>query len=160
MALSTEDREFLDAVLKESSSLESPILFLLHRLQERYRMIDSEHVKYLSQKLNRPFSELYSAATFYDEFTLEAQGEYVIRVCRGITCHSKGSLKILTALEKKLGIRDGETTKDGRFTLHGSSCIGQCDGGPAMMVNEDVYRNLDEGKALDILDGLLERRDD
>jgi NADH-quinone oxidoreductase subunit E len=160
MALSTEDREFLDTVLKESSSLESPILFLLHRLQERYRMIGSQHVKYISKKLDRPFSEIYSAATFYDEFTLEPTGEYVIRICRGISCHSRDSLKLFNAIKNKFGIEDGETTEDGRISIDGSSCIGQCDGAPAMMINDDVYRNLDVEKALEIIDEILNKGGD
>ena len=73
---------------------------------------------------------------------------------------SSKDIEAIRALEKKLGIKDGETSRDGRFTLHGSSCIGQCDGGPAIMINEEVFRDLDEEKTLDILEGLLERRDD
>ncbi len=155
MALSTEDRKFLDAILEGSSGLESPVLYLLHKLQDRYGMISSDHVHYLAKKLGRPPSELFSAVTFYDEFRLEHTGKHIVRVCRGISCHAHASSKILDALKQRLGIEDGETTPDGLITLEGASCIGQCDGGPAMMVNHEVYRNLDAGKALSIIDNLI-----
>lgn len=155
MALSTEDRKFLDGILEGSSGLESPVLFLLHKLQDRYAMISSDHVHYLAKELGRPPSELFSAVTFYDEFRLEHAGKFVVRVCRGISCHSLASSMILDALKQKLGIEDGGTTEDGLITLEGASCIGQCDGGPAMMVNHEVYRNLDAGKALSIIDNLI-----
>ncbi len=159
MVIPEKDLKFLDAILEESQHLESPVMFLLHRLQDRYRMIKADHVRYLAEKLDRLYAELYSAVTFYDEFRLEPMGKYVVRVCRGISCHSKGSKMILDALKQKLGIEEGRTTENGLISLEEASCIGQCDGAPAMMINDQVHRNLDTTKALSIIDRILKEAD-
>jgi NADH-quinone oxidoreductase subunit E len=157
MALSDEIKEYLDAIILQSTSIESPVLFLLHKLQDRYGMINPDHVRYISDSLGRPYAELYSVATFYDEFKLNRQGRYIIKVCRGISCHSRGSGKLIEAIKQRLDIEDGETTRDGLITLDGCSCIGQCDGAPSVMINGEVHRNLDEGRVLELIESLIRK---
>ncbi|OYT44650.1 MAG: NAD(P)H-dependent oxidoreductase subunit E [Thermoplasmata archaeon] len=155
MSLPEEENRFLDTVLEKASRLDSPILFILHQLQERYGMIKPEHADHVSARLGIPLVRLHAAAEFYEHFTLERRGRYIIRLCRGIVCHGKGSLPILEALKERLGIEDGETTEDGMVTLETASCIGQCDGAPAMMINDVVYRDLTVEGAIAIIDDIL-----
>ena len=154
MVLIQVEKEFLDTLLKEASGLESPVLYLLHGLQEEFRSIRKEHAEYFASALNKPLTEIYGAATFYDEFTVEDTGKHVVKVCRGIVCHTRSSREVFEAVSRYLGL-DGEgTTDDGSITLHGNSCIGQCDGAPAMIIDGKVYRNLDPSKAISILEEL------
>ncbi|MFW3145942.1 MAG: NAD(P)H-dependent oxidoreductase subunit E [Thermoplasmatota archaeon] len=143
MVLAKEDKEYLDTLFQEASGRQSPVLFLLHRIQARYGRIPHASAKYISEKLGVPLTQIYSAATFYEEFSQEGRGRVVIRVCRGVVCHSRGSRDILDSFCSELGIGPNETTEDGRFTLLESSCMGQCDGSPAVMVNDEVHRDLD-----------------
>lgn len=148
MVLTQVEREFLDGLLEKAKGLESPVLFLLHGLQEEYRSIRREHGEYIASALGRPLTEIYGAATFYEQFTLEETGKHVIKVCRGIVCHSRSSKEVSDAVSRHLGL-DGEgTTEDGFFTLQENSCIGQCDGSPAMMIDGNVYRDLDPKTAI------------
>lgn len=160
MPLSPAEKEFLDGIIEESRDLDSPVLFLLHRIQNEYGWIKKDFAEYISKAILRPLTEIYAAVTFYDEFSTDPKGKIKIRVCRGIACHSKGSLKIIDAVRNRLGLSGKETTDDGRITLEEASCIGQCDGAPAMMINEKVYRNLDVEKAVNIVSTLMEREDD
>jgi NADH-quinone oxidoreductase subunit E len=160
MVLSTEDKRFLDEILERSRGLESPMMFLLHSLQDEFRYVGREHVEYLGKSMKRPISEIYSAATFYEKFNTEPVGRHVVRVCRGIVCHSRYSRELLESVKARLGIKDGETTEDGMFTLEEASCIGQCDGGPAMMIDGKVYRNVDPTMAVSILDEISEEGGD
>ena len=156
MVLTQDEKDFLDGLLEEASGLESPVLFSLHRLQKEFRCIRREHAEYIATSLNRPLTEIFEAATFYDEYSLEESGKHIVKVCRGIVCHSWSSKKVIDAVKGYLGLIDEGTTEDKLFTLHGNSCIGQCDGAPAMMVDDRVYRNLDPETAVSILRELKE----
>jgi NADH-quinone oxidoreductase subunit E len=156
MVLSPQEKEILEGFLKEAEGLDSPVLFLLHRIQEKWGQISWDSANFISKELGVPMTQIYSAATFYEEFTIKPVGKNIIRVCRGIVCHTKDSAKLLEIVSGHLGIGEGETTPDGIFTIMESSCIGQCDGAPAMMVNGTVYRDLDPDGAISILEELKE----
>ena len=154
MVIGAKDSEVLDGLLAEVEGLDSPMLFLLHRIQEHWGYIDWEMARTVSEALKIPMTQIYSAVTFYEQFTLEVEGKHVIRLCRGVVCHGKGSRDLIKGIQAHLGIGPGETTSDGLFTLHESSCIGQCDGSPAMMIDKEVYRDLDLGRAVELIDEL------
>jgi NADH-quinone oxidoreductase subunit E len=99
-------------------------------------------------------TQIYSASTFYEEFTIRPVGRNIVRICRGVVCHSRSSMDLLGRIKEHLGIDEGETTEDGLLTLMESSCIGQCDGAPAMMVNGIVHRDLDAERAIGIIEDL------
>ncbi len=154
MVLSSQEKEILEGFMQEAEGLDSPVLFLLHKIQKKWGQISWDSATFISKDLNIPMTQIYSAATFYEEFTIKPMGKNIIRICRGVVCHSKDSWKILDAVKEHLGIDEGETTDDGSFTLLDSSCIGQCDGAPAMMVNDSVYRDIDPAQVMKILDDL------
>ncbi len=155
MSLDPKEKEVMDVFLKEAEDLDSPLLFLLHKIQEEWGVIGQDKAAYLSKTLGIPMTRIYSAATFYEEFTIGPKGSNVIRICRGVVCHANGSSAIMDAVGSRLQIEDGETTPDGMFTLIGSSCIGQCDGSPAMMINDTVHGNVNSEKALKLIDDIL-----
>ena len=96
----------------------------------------------IAEGLDVPLSEVYGVATFYSQFALEPRGKYVIGVCLGTACYVKGSKNILERLAKELDVKVGSTTKDGRFTLRDTRCLGACGLAPVIMINDDVYGRL------------------
>ncbi|MGA1792473.1 MAG: NAD(P)H-dependent oxidoreductase subunit E [Thermoplasmatota archaeon] len=154
MVIGVKDIKVLDGLLAEAKGLDSPVLFLLHKIQETWGCITWETARYIADALEIPLTRIYSVVTFYEQFTLKAEGKHVIRLCRGVVCHGKGSKDLMAGISGHLSIKEGETTADGLFTLEESSCIGQCDGSPAMMIDHDVHRNLDIGKAIQLIEDL------
>ena len=102
--------------------------------------------------LGLPYSRVKAVTTFYTMFNLEPVGKYHLQVCRNISCHMAGAEGLLGRLRSRLGIEEGETTKDGLFTLSAVECLGACGAAPVMQVNEKYFEKLDEAK----LDALLE----
>jgi NADH-quinone oxidoreductase subunit E len=154
MVLTPQEKDKLQGLVNEADGLDSPVLFLLHRIQEEWGHISWDSAKFISRALDIPMTQIYSAATFYEEFSVKPHGKNIIRICRGVVCHSRGSKKILETIKEHLGIEEGETTEDGLITLDDCSCIGQCDGAPAIMVNDIVHRDIDESQIIGIINEL------
>jgi NADH-quinone oxidoreductase subunit E/NADP-reducing hydrogenase subunit HndA len=96
-------------------------------------------------------SEVYGVSTFYSQFSLEPKGEHVIGVCLGTACYVKGSQKVLDRLSEELKIEVGRTTKDGKFTLNATRCLGACGLAPVMMIGDEVYGRLTPDQVPEIL---------
>ncbi|MCK5072597.1 MAG: NAD(P)H-dependent oxidoreductase subunit E [Bacteriovoracaceae bacterium] len=111
------------------------LLEIMQHLQHEYRHISKTAIERLGLKLKTPKSYIYHVATFYKIFTLEPLGENTIEVCMGPGCHGKGASILLENFERELGIKNGETTKCGKFTLKAASCLGVCDIAPVIRVN-------------------------
>jgi len=99
-------------------------------------------------------AEIHSVASFYSFFSLEPRGRHVVRLCKTISCSMKESARILSALEEELGISEGGTTPDGRVTLETTSCLGLCDKGPAMLVDDIAYTGLTARTACEVVRAL------
>ncbi len=127
------------------------ILPVLRRTQEAYGYIPREAVFELAKRLKTTPAHLYGVATFYDQLSLAPQGRNVIRLCTNMACHVNGAESLLEFLCAKLKIKSGNTTRDGRYTIIQSECIGSCGRGPAMMVNGDSYYGLTPRKIERIL---------
>lgn len=127
------------------------LLPILEEIQKEYGYLSESALKQLSKKLGMPLSKIYGVATFYFIFDTKKRGKNIIRVCNSPSCHINGSLNVLKFLEKQLKIGPGETTKNKKFSLELTSCIGCCDKPPAMMVNAKVYCDLTEEKIKKIL---------
>ena len=110
--------------------------------QEVYGYLPIEVQRILAQELDVPLEEIYGIATFYSQFSLKPKGQYKVSVCLGTACYVKGSGKIYEKLQEKLGIKGGECTPDGKFSLDACRCIGACGLAPVMTVNDDVYGRL------------------
>lgn len=95
--------------------------------------------------------EVFSVVTFYAFLSTEPKGRYVVRLCRTISCDLAGKDAIIRTVERELGVRFGETTRDKKFSLEFANCMGMCDQGPAMLINEEVYTHLTPQRIVEIL---------
>jgi NADH-quinone oxidoreductase subunit E len=133
----------------------SALLPVLHIAQEElggYLSVDV--MDYVAALLGIQPIEVYEVATFYTQFYQEKTGKYVIEVCRTAPCAICGGEKLSEHLQKKLGVKDGETTADGLFTLREVECLGACGNAPAMQINTEFYEKLTEDKADEIIENL------
>ena len=120
-------------------------------VQEGHRWVSDEHLKEVATLLDISPAALDSVATFYNLIFRKAVGENVILLCNSVSCWIMGYENLCSHLKTRLGVELGETTADGKFTLLPMACLGTCDRGPAMMVGNDLYRNLDNEKVDEIL---------
>lgn len=124
---------------------------MLQDLQKEYGYIPKEKLLELSQYLDIPLSKLYSMATFYKALSLTPKGKNTIKVCDGTACHIRSSKSLLDEIENSLGIKPGETTKDGKFSLEIVNCLGSCAIAPVMVINDKYYGKLTSSKVREIL---------
>ncbi|MDI6868910.1 MAG: NAD(P)H-dependent oxidoreductase subunit E [Coprothermobacterota bacterium] len=143
-------------ILKRFEPRKENLLSLLHALQRSnpQNYLEEEDLKLAANYLSLPLSFVSSVATFYSMFSLKPRGKYIVRICESPPCHLVGAESIIDAVSNFLGIKVGETTPDGLFTLELSSCLGVCGVAPAMMVNEEVYGNLTPEKVRSVLNDL------
>jgi NADH-quinone oxidoreductase subunit E len=136
------------------------LLDMLHDCQdaEPRNYLSAESLKSIAEYVGVPLSEVVSTATFYSMYSLEPRGRHIIRLCDSPPCRLVGAESLLEVLCGELGIRAGETTEDGTFTLETSSCLGVCGVAPAMMIDEELYGNLTRERITAIL-GDVRRND-
>ena len=128
------------------------VIAILQDIQEIYRYLPPQIFPYLAKKLNTSEARIYSVATFYENFSLEPKGKYVIKVCDGTACHVRHSTPVLEALWKELGLsKKKHTTDDMLFTVETVSCLGACGLAPTLMVNEQVHPSMTPEKALALI---------
>jgi NADH:ubiquinone oxidoreductase subunit E len=128
------------------------LLPILQGIVKEERHVSEEAMSEVARELDMSAALVYGTATFYSFLDTEPRGEYVIRLCRTITCDMKGKREILDTLKNLLKINLGETTKDGKFTLLETNCLGWCHKGPAMLINEKAYTELTDDKVSEIID--------
>lgn len=125
---------------------------IMQDIQAEYRYLPPELLSYVAEQIGITEAKAYSVATFYENFSFEAKGKYVIKVCDGTACHVKHSAPILEALWKELGLgKKKHTTDDMMFTVETVSCLGACGLAPTMMVNEKIYPRMTPEKALALI---------
>lgn len=115
---------------------------ILQEVQAVYGYLPSEILMVLSQRTGIPASQIYGVATFYEQFHLEPQGRHTIRCCRGTACHVRGGHGMIQEVSRVLGISEGQTTEDMRFTFETVACLGTCFLAPVIMVDDDYYGNV------------------
>ena len=123
----------------------------MQETQEVFHYLPSAAMQEIAKHLNIPESVIYGVSTFYAQFKLTPQGKKIIRVCWGTACHVRGGLKIRAELEKILGIKAGDTTPNGEYTLLSVACIGACALGPSMMIDDEVYAKMTPKKIREII---------
>jgi NADH:ubiquinone oxidoreductase subunit E len=146
-SLSEEIEDLIGIYGSERSSL----LQILQAIQRSHRYISDFAQQEIARLMNIHPVEVYSVISFYSFLHSKPQGKNIIRLCRTISCEMKGKEDIKSAIERELGIKFGETTKDKRITLEYTNCLGMCDQGPAMIINERVYTHLDTEKVIKII---------
>ena len=121
---------------------EGSLIQVLHVAQEIYGFLPLELLDFIARKMGKPLSEVSGVATFYSFFSTRPQSEHTIRVCLGTACYVRGGKKIVEELQKKLGIEIGGATEDGRFSLEVARCVGACGLAPVLLVDDDVYKQV------------------
>ena len=144
----TLDMAALDEVLDRYMGQDGALIPVLQRAQAIYGYLPSEVLEHISRRLRTPLSQVYGVATFYAQFYLQKRGRHAVRVCDGTACHVRGAAKIITALEKELGVQAGETTPDYRVTLEVVYCLGSCGLSPVAVIDEQVVGRLIPEKAV------------
>ena len=143
--------EIIEHYVKKAGSL----IPIMQDIQAEYRYLPGELLTYVAEQIGITEAKAYSVATFYENFSFEAKGKYVIKVCDGTACHVRKSMPVLEALWKELGLsRKKHTTDDMMFTVETVSCLGACGLAPTMMVNEEVHPSMTPEKALAVIEEL------
>ena len=148
----------LKEVIAEHRDQPGGLMPTLQKAQGIYGYLPIEVQKMIADGLGISLSEVYGVATFYSQFSLTPKGKHQISVCLGTACYVKGSDKVLEAVENRLGIKSGECTQDGLFSIDSCRCVGACGLAPVMLVDEDVYGKLTPDQVGKILDSYLETK--
>ena len=136
MAISIND---VTNILKAYPKEKRHSLAILQDMQRRFGYIPREGLEAVSVYLGIKLSSLYAMATFFRALSLKPKGKHVIKVCDGTACHIRGAPVLLDALERALGVKTGETTKDGQFTVETVNCLGACAIAPVMVVDGEYH---------------------
>ena len=147
-----EKYEKLQEAIARHKGERGAVMPVLQEAMNIFGYVPQDVQEIIAEGLGVTLSEVYGVATFYSQFSLEAKGEYVIGVCLGTACYVKGSQKIMDELCKQLEVEVGRTTKDGKFTLNATRCLGACGLAPVMMINDEVYGRLTPDQVTGILD--------
>jgi len=133
-----------DILSKYPANKKEGLLPILQEIQDMHGYLTGELLGQVGKYLNLPVNKVYGVATFYDEFRFHPQGTYHIRVCRGTGCHLSGSSSYLEELEKQLKVKAGNTSRDRKFSLEILNCMGACESGPIIQVNETFYTHVSQ----------------
>ncbi len=147
-----EQEAQLKAVIAEHKDDRGALMPVLQKAQEIYGYLPIEVQTMIAEGMDIPLEKVYGVVTFYAQFSLNPKGKYRISVCLGTACYVKGSGDIFNKFSEILGIKGGEITADGKFSLDACRCIGACGLAPVLTVNEDVYGNLTVDDVQSILD--------
>ncbi len=158
MCGTAEQLKKLHAVIDEAKNTPGCLMHILQEAQGIYGYLPMEVQKTIAEGLGISLSEVYGVATFYSQFSLKPKGKHRISVCLGTACYVKGSDKILAEVEKQLGIKCGECTEDGLFSIDSCRCVGACGLAPVMMIGEEVYGKLTPDMVKGILDSYREEK--
>jgi NADH-quinone oxidoreductase subunit E len=132
----------------------SLVLPCLRRIQEDRGYVADTDIEELTAFLGVPRIQIEEVLSFYTQFRRKPVGRWHLQMCRNVSCSMRGAERVLEHVERKLGIRPGETTPDGRFTLSTAECLGSCGTAPMMMVNDGYHENLSNEKVDALLEGL------
>ena len=148
-----ELNEFIEQ-LPQDGRVESHLISVLHKTQELFDYLPQDAMDQISERMEIPRAHIWGVATFYHYFNLSKPGKYVISVCLGTACYVKGAAQILETLEQNLGIKVGQTTEDGLFSIRPARCLGACGLAPVVMINNKIHGELTGKKMLAILKDL------
>ena len=143
--------EEIENYVSEYGTSRSSLLSVLQAIQRKYSYVSDFAQQEVARLLDIHPVEVYSVISFYSFLHSKPRGRNIVRLCKTISCDMKNKDAVVEAVQRELGIKFGETTKDNRITLEYTNCLGMCDQGPAMIVNERVYTKLNPEKAIQIL---------
>jgi len=145
--------EQVDGILAHYSGQSSDLIAILQKAQEKFGYLPAEVMQRVARFLHLTDNIVYGVSTFYAQFSFVPTGRRKITVCRGTACHVRGGARILKEIEKRLGIRPGETTPDMEYTLETVACIGACALAPTMRIGSETYGQMTTKKVAEVLGG-------
>ena len=154
------DTALLESTLKEYADVKGSLITILQHAQDLYGYLPVELLNYIALRTGIKASKILGVATFYAQFRLEPIGKYLIMICQGTACHVNGSEAVQAAIEDELGIKDGQTTSDGLFSIKSVACLGCCSLSPVMMINGEAYGTLTPDKARAIINDIKAKEAD
>ena len=143
----------LEEILSHYSDVASNLIPILQEVQEKFGYLPEEVMQHVAKFLRLTDNMVYGVSTFYAQFSFTPTGRNRITVCRGTACHVRGGERILAEIERRLSIKEGETTDDLEYTLETTACFGSCALAPVMVINKDVYGRMTPAKVAEILTG-------
>ncbi|ABI68339.1 complex I 24 kDa subunit family protein [Syntrophomonas wolfei] len=138
-------------IISKYQDLPGGIIEAYHALQREYSYIPEDAIRVAAEVFGIPTAKAWGVATFYSYLKVGKRGKNVIRICESAPCHVAGAAEVIAALEKELGIKMGETTPDGKFTLELCECVGQCQATPVITVNSKPYGDMTPEKVSGVL---------
>ena len=145
------DLSRLDSVFKKHQGEEGALIPVLQEAQGIFGYLSQEVLATIAKRLHIPLSRVFGVITFYAQFYTTPRGRYTVRVCRGTACHVRGGKNVLKAVQQALGIGEGETTPDFKFTFETVACLGACALSPVLLVNKNYYGKLTPAKVEKVL---------
>ena len=147
----TDVKEKLEDIFAHYNGSKEELIPVLQEAQEQFRYLPEEAMREIARFLRISESTVYGVSTFYTQFKLTPLGRSIIRICRGTACHVRGATKVLSEIEKQLGIKAGETTDDLEYTLETVACIGACALAPTMTIDKETYGKMTTKKVAEVL---------
>lgn len=141
----------LDAIIAKYNNDKSNLITVMQEAQDIYGYLPIEVQTKIAEGMDIPLEKVFGVSTFYAQFSLSQKGAHHVAICLGTACYVKGSGKLMEEFEKQLGIKSGEITDDGQFSLDATRCIGACGLAPVLTVGDDVYGRLDEKSVAGII---------
>lgn len=141
----------LESYINSLDTREEALITVLHKAQEIFGYLPKEVQEFIADKLNEPLARVYGVVSFYSFFTMIPKGDIAISVCLGTACFVRGAEKVLDEFQSRLGIKAGETSPDGKFSLDVLRCIGACGIAPVVLVNGKVYKKVEAGEVKNIV---------
>lgn len=139
-------------IIRRYGCQESNLIAILQDVQNEYKYLSEEALALIAEELGLSAAKVYSVATFYENFSLEAKGRHIIRICTGTACHVRKSQPIYDALRRELGLTGKKkTSADGLFTLETVACLGACGLAPVMTLDGEVHAKMTPDEALALL---------
>ncbi len=151
------DLSLIQDMLKAAPDNGDNLITVLQKAQDIYGYLPVDVLYEIAEKTGNSPAKVMGVATFYTQFRLKKVGKYLILLCKGTACHVNGADSIEKTICEELGIKDGDTTDDGLFSLKTVACLGCCSLSPVMMINEETYGSLTPGKTVEILREIKER---
>lgn len=149
--LKTSSRRITELLADFEKNSPSLLIPILQRIQNHYGYIPPSAIDVISRHTRVKKACIHGVITFYAQFYTSPRGKHTIKICRGTACHVKNSSNIIHGIQEFLKVKDGQTTKDMKFTLETVACLGTCFLAPVMMVDSDYYGQLTEKRAIEIL---------
>ena len=147
--------EKANEIIEKHQRKKSALIAVLQEVQKEYRYLPEPLLMHISSEMEISPAKIFSVATFYENFSLEPKGKYVIKICDGTACHVRKSIPILNALRKELNLSEEKhSTDDLLFTIETVSCLGACGLAPVITVNDKVYAKMTPKTALELLQAL------